>query len=60
MSGILGGKWQVKARGVSTDRSSSIGSVGSDDGPSAMGAIGTAIELQDHRAIDQAVEKRGG
>ncbi len=58
--GNLGGKREVKARGLSTDRSSSIGSIGADNRPSAMGAVGSAIELQDHRAIDQAVEKRGG
>ena len=57
---MWGGKQEFKAIVVPTDRSISIGPIGSDDGPSAMGAVGTTTELQDHRAIDQAVEKRGG
>ena len=58
--GTWGRKQEVKAIVVPADRSSPIGPVGPEDGPSAMGAIGTTSELQDHRAIDQAIEKRGG
>ena len=57
---MWGGKQEVKAIVVPTDRSISIGPIGSDDGPSTMGAVGTAGELQDHRTVDQAIEKRGG
>jgi len=57
---MRGGKREVKARVEPTDPSSSIGPIGPDDGPSAMGAVRTTVELQNHRAIDQAVEKRGG
>ena len=49
---MWGGKREVKASVVPTDRSISIGPIGSDDGPSTMGAVGTTGELQDHRAID--------
>jgi hypothetical protein len=42
-----------------TSRSKLIGPIGPEDGPSAMGVVGTTSKLQDHGAIDQAVEKRG-
>ena len=57
---MRGVKREVKASVVTTDRSSSISPVHPDVGLTAMGTVATTIELRYHRAIDRAVEKRGG
>ena len=63
--------WQAVVEGVEAvsrrprrsspiDRSGVVGSIGFVDRLSTMGAVGTPAELQDRRAVDQAVEKRRG
>ena len=58
--GRWGGKQEVKAIVASIDRSGLIGPIGLVDRLSTMGAVGTAGELQDRRAVDQAVEEGSG
>lgn len=55
-----GGAEVVRAVVSPTDRSEVVSPVGLVDRLSTMGAVGTAGELQDRRAVDEAVEERRG
>jgi len=55
-----GGEEEGRAFDSTTDHSELVRPIGFVDRLSTMGAVGTAGELQDRRAVDQAVEERRG